>query len=126
MTLLIDKSKNNTRLILTATESYSGFTGAILQAFNEATNVELEISLPDDSSAYPDRYNEFNIPTSTLSGLTVGTYSYTIKSNEAIDIEHGILKVVDEALTPQGEVDSTYTFITPDDTADDFIVYQPQ
>lgn len=125
MTLLVDKSLSTVRLILTATESLNEFGDVELRLVNEATNVGHVISLHEDISLFPDRYNEFNEPIEAFSGLSVGVYTYQLYSSENQILETGLLRVVDSIQTPQEEMASTYTYITPADTDDDFIIYQP-
>lgn len=125
MTLVIDKSLSTQRLLFTANEIYSGFTGVVLNVFNLSTNVDESISLGEDVSPYPNRYNDFQVETNSFSALTKGTYSFRLSSNEAYNLETGLLKVVDEVQTPEQEIDSNYTYIEPTSTDDDYVIYQP-
>jgi hypothetical protein len=124
MTLNIDLSNSATTFIVTCTEINPVTSGSTLELNNLSTNVSYSFILPDDSSSYTTRYNQFDLPTSTFSGLTEGTYSFQIKdSNEGIT-EEGLLKVINGIYTPDEEVDNNYVFIPSTDEDDDYIVYE--
>lgn len=125
MTLVIDKSLSTQRLLFTANEIFTGFTGVVLNVFNQATNVDTSINLGNDVSDYPNRYNDFRPSTNLFTDLANGTYSFRLSCNERDNLETGILKVVDDVETPEEEVANTYTFIEPTSTDDDYVVYKP-
>ncbi len=122
--LVINQSDITTKFIVTVSEINTITTGSTLELFNQFTNVSTTYNLPADTSAYPTRYNEFVYSSSTFSGLSIGTYTYTIKDTSGVTTETGLLKVVGDVLTPQEQVNDIYTYITPSTTDDDFIVYE--
>lgn len=121
--LVINQSDITTKFIVTVSEINTITTGSTLELFNQFTNVSTTYNLPADTSAYPTRYNQFVYSSSTFSGLSIGTYTYTIKDTSGGTTETGLLKVVGDVLTPQEQVNDIYTYITPASTDDDFIVY---
>ena len=122
--LVIKKSDTTTRLIITLSEINVVTSGSTLELFNSFTNVSSSFVLPSDSSAYPERFNQFDISTNFFSTLTEGTYTYTIKDSTSGITETGLLKVVSDVLTPQEQVDDTYLYIPSLPSSDDFIVYK--
>lgn len=122
--LTINQSDISTRFIVTVSEINTVTSGSTLELFNQFTNVSTTYNLPADTSAYPTRYNEFVFSSSTFSGLSTGTYTYTIKDSTSATTETGLLKVVGDVLTQQELVDDIYTYIQPSSTDDDFIVYE--
>lgn len=122
--LVINKSNTSTRFITTLTEVNANTSGSTIELFNSFTNVNSVFALPLDSSAYPTRFNQFDILTNTFSAITEGTYIYTIKDSTSGITETGLLKVVSDVLTQQEEVDSNYTYIATTSSDDDFIVYK--
>lgn len=123
--LIINKSESITKLIVTVSEINVVTTGSTIELFNQYTNVNNSFNLPVDSSNYLERFNQFNLNTSIFSGLTVGTYTYTIKDSTSSCTETGLLKVVDDVLTVQEQIDENFIYIEPSSTDDDFIIYQP-
>ncbi len=122
--LLINKANINTQLITTVSEINAVTSGSTLELFNVFTHVTSVFNLPTDSSIYPTRYNSFVLPTTTFSALTNNIYNYTIKDSTSGITETGILKVIAEELTEEELVDSLYTYITPAETDDDYVVYE--
>lgn len=124
MTLIVNKTATYTRFIVTQYESNAVTTGSTIELFNRATNVNYTYALPADSSAYPSRYQEYILPTTTFSALTEGVYSFNILDGSGNGTESGLLKVIPEIFTQQGKVNSRYIYIPTSATDDDFIVYQ--
>jgi hypothetical protein len=121
--LVIDKSLSGNTLLVTVSEVNDITSGSTLHLFNRYTNVSVVYNLPNDTSEYPKRYNKFELPTLTFSGLSEGTYSYEIKDSLSGITESGVLKVINEKLTPKQKVDDNYIYIPSTSLDDDYIVY---
>jgi len=122
MTLTINLSLSAQTFIVTCSEINPITTGSTIYLVNQYSNTTNTYNLPDDSSPYPDRYNQFILPTSTFSGLTDGTYTFIIFDSGGNVTERGLLKVIDLKETTEQEIDNQYIFIASDSTDDEFIV----
>ena len=123
MTVTLNLSDTQMTFISTSFEVNPVTSGSTLVIFNKYTNVQYEYELPNDSSPYPDRYNEFIVETSVFSGLTPGQYTFKIKDSINNVTETGMLKVIKESLTPENGNDFIYIQQTEND--DDYLVYTP-
>jgi ubiquitin C-terminal hydrolase len=124
MMLIINKSEPQTKLITTCSEINPVTTGSTLEVFNLASNVTNTYSLPNDTSEYPERYNLFEVATSTFSGLTQGHYKFKIKDSQSATTESGLLRVITEIQTPDEKIESEFVFIKSNETEDDYIIYE--
>lgn len=123
MTIIVNDALMTTRILCTVSELDAVTSNCVLKVFNPYTNVSTQYNLPDDSSPYPDRYNEFLVPTSAFSGLSSGVYDFKILDSNSGTTETGLLRVVSSIQTPDQEVEEDY--IIPADDADEYLVYQP-
>ena len=126
MTIEINKSQSgNTRILLTITEGNTGTTttsGLTLQLESIYSNQNYEFSLPNDSSLYPARYNQYEMPITTFSGLTEGKYEYNILSSGST-IETGIMNLIDYTGTSETYYTNQYKSLPNTQADDDYIVY---
>lgn len=106
----------------TLTEINSNTSGSILELVNQSDNRNYNVFLPLDSSLYPNRYNRFDIPTTSLSQLTEGIYKFTAKDSSGNITETGLIKIVSESIS--SSIADTYLFITGSIESDDYITYQ--
>jgi hypothetical protein len=111
MTLSLDLSQPQTVFFVTS-------SGGTLDLFDKSSNVSSSFILTGSSSEFPDRYFKYEVSTDTLTGITEGTYKYTIGAAS------GLLKVVNEVLTPTQEVNANYIYVQESDSSDDYIVYR--
>lgn len=118
---MLNKAETSTKWVVTTYEMNPNTTGSTIELFNVATNVTSSHALPADSSPYPARYQEYQITTADYSGLTAGVYSYVIRDATSGTTETGLLRVVDNSLSPS----DNYVFITGSTTDDDYIEYNP-
>lgn len=121
--LVLNKNAPTIKLILTVYEINTVTTGSTLWLFDPYSNKTFSYQLPVDSSLYPERFNQFIVSGSTFSGLTIGSYNYSIKDGAGNVTETGMLKVTDNDYTVAETVAAEYVYITNGETDDDFIVY---
>jgi hypothetical protein len=117
--LLVDKQNVEQRLIVTVSENTKVTTPSYsMLVHSDFTNETFNIDLPDSTSLYPDRYDEFLINTTEFESLQPGHYSYTITEQTDGVVEKGVLMVIDT-------IPDQFSFIEGDETADDYMVYDP-
>ena len=122
--ILLNKSLSAQTIFVTAYEITPDVTtGMTLSLFNLYTNVSSVLTLGNDISLYPERINEYLI-LGSISGYSVGKYSFQVFNGSDIMVEEGICEIRDNVLTPTQEVDEQYTFIPPTATDEDYLVYQ--
>lgn len=122
--ILIDKSKTTNKIIVTVSEKTTVDSPVYtLALFSPYTNKDFTLTLPANTSPHPSRYDLFEMNTTLFADIEPGFLWYTI--TEATDgmVETGLMKVVDEVLTPQQEVDELFITMEPNPTEDDFITY---
>ena len=117
--MIIDKTQTTHQLLVTVSEVNSITSGCTLSLFNQASNTTTLISLPQDSSTYPDRINKYELPTSAFT--STGVFTYTIKDISGNTTQTGVLKVVDE--TQEEENNNGYVIPSFDETDDDILIY---
>jgi hypothetical protein len=124
--LIVDRSISDTKFICTLYDVNPIVTGSTLEMHNTYDNTDYVIELPVDSSDYPDRYQEFIIPTSSFSGMPLGQYVYTVKDANGSVTETGSMVIDNKVQTSELYVQDAYVvhsnISTSDD--DDFIVYE--
>jgi len=120
--LIIDKEKEQTRFILTLTEVAPDATEFTLNIFSPYSSQTFQFTLADNSSEYPERYDEFTLETSLFANCKPGKMNYKILNGDDV-IEEGILMVVDKIQTQEEQIAEQYISIEPEETDDDFIVY---
>lgn len=120
--LIVDLNKSDARFIVTVTEATTVtspvYTMMVESPFMKGT---YHMALPANTSPYKQRYDEFFINTSEFAGFGLGLYAYTITELTDGVVEEGVLliKNSDPLLA------NPYTVITPNESDDDFIVYNP-
>ena len=125
MTIEINKSlTGNTSFVFTISENNPDIvtSGLTLNLKNLFDNTDSQISLPDDSSEYPSRYNKYVLPISTFSGYSEGKYEYKIEVSGRI-IETGILNITSYTGSSSTEWTSNYQSLPTTEADDDYIVY---
>lgn len=91
--ILIDKSKDFQTIILTLSELSDGLIGEyVLKLNSDSDRKEYSISLPENNSLFPERFDLFNIETSVFESLNDGFYSYAVLLNDVV-IERGKAQV---------------------------------
>lgn len=117
MTLTLNKGEISTKWVVTTYEMNPNTDGCTIDLFNVATNVSMSFGLPNDSSPFPERYQQYIIDTADYSGVTNGIYTYTIKDSNSIVVEKGLLRVIENNESPI----SDFVFIQGEETDDDYI-----
>lgn len=102
--IYLEKSKQND-IILTL-NCDSNFTGHtfVLNLSNQQTNKQTNITI-NDISQYPNRYNEFIIPSGSTN-LTLGMYDYTVYGGSTI-LETGVCDVTGTSTTKTTQINTT-------------------
>lgn len=101
--ILIDKSKDFQNIILTLTELSDGLNGDyVLALISDSTRKQYTFQLPENTSAFSERFDLFTIETSVFSELNEGFYSYSISFNGDI-IERGKAQIK-AALNPSENI----------------------
>lgn len=116
--ILLNKTLPFQRLIVTITDRIITVDSSLkLSVENKESNINYELPLPENTSLYKDRYDEFIIPTSSISTWTPDKYVYQIiEVNSSAVLEIGLLHVIDTAPVQ-------FISIEEDSEADDFIIY---
>lgn len=129
--ILVNKALDEARLIVTVTEKATGAgNGYRLTIYSPFTKKDYSIVLPDNTSLFQSRYDEFIVPIEDFQDMEPGVYNYIIYQHnsegiDVIDLEKGVLKIVDNDKTEEQKITDQYDFIEPTETDDDFIVYEP-
>lgn len=101
--ILIDKSKDFQTIILTLTELSDGLIGNYqLTLKSDSTRKEYSFQLPENTSAFTERFDLFTISTDVFSELNEGFYSYQISLNDDV-VEIGKAQVK-AALNPSENI----------------------
>lgn len=134
--IIVNKGLDEARLIVTVTEKATGAgNGYRLAIYSPFTKKDYSILIPENTSLFQSRYDEFIIPIIQFQDMEPGVYNYTIyeyswfetieNGFDVTDLEKGVLKIVDNDKTEEQKITDQYDFIEPADTDDDFIVYEP-
>jgi len=118
--IVIDKTVELSRIVVTISENVSdssqGYNLSLHSPYDLHTYT---ISLPENTSAYQNRYDEFLLDTSIFNDMNEGQYYYTIKQvSDGKILETGLLEIIGTA------EDEVIISLEEDETEDDFIVYQ--
>lgn len=122
--IIIDKTLSNQRLIVTLSEHNPDDNNNLLfEVTNKVKNISYSLILPENTSTYKKRFDEFIIPTSSVLTWTEGRYMYMVwevnpTTNAKIqELEIGLLEVkkVDE---------NDFISIPTTDSEDDLYVYE--
>jgi hypothetical protein len=120
--LIVDKSQDTTRFIVTVTEATTvGDPVYTMMIHSSFTNGTFYLPLPQNTSPYPVRYDEFMVETSEFDAFPNGMYAYTISEVSDGVVERGVLVIKNSEETTEDQ----FTVITPDEDEDDFITYNP-
>lgn len=118
--LLVDKTNSQIRLLVTVSEATNVASPSyILHVYSPYTKQSFSLGLPGNSSPHPARYDEFILPVTAFNGIGAGVYHYSITEEIDGKLERGVMKVV------EAESDG-YESIIPEESVDDFLVYNPE
>jgi hypothetical protein len=124
--ITLDKSLQNQRIICTISEiEMADGNVPILKVENKQNNTNYTLNLPENSSLYKSRFDEFIFPTSQVNDWIEGKYFYAIweynSSTQQLvqELEIGLLQILDATKDSSSE----YVSIAVDDTTDDYYVY---
>lgn len=118
--ILIDKRKTNQRLIVTLTENSDNIDANYrLDVHSPFSNKSYSVNLPENTSSFKERFDEFILSTSLINDWETGFYNYSITEINAGMVEVGSLKVIDADTVPV-----PFISIQKTETDDDFIIYQ--
>ena len=124
--ITLDKSLQNQRVVCTISEiSMAVGNVPILKVENKQNNTNYTLNLPENSSLYKSRFDEFIFPTSQVNDWIEGKYFYAIweynSSTQQLvqELEIGLLQILDATKDSSSE----YVSIAVDDTTDDYYVY---
>ena len=84
--ILIDKTQATQQFAVTLWEHRTDYTGAdnyTLTLINDSTKTETEFTL-EDQSAYPARYNLFELTLEDMEDLSIGWHSYSISDEDGV------------------------------------------
>lgn len=118
--ITIDTTQSSVGLILTLAEKTTVESPDYkLVLYSPFTKKNYRVELGVNTSSFTFRYDEFILDSEIFKSMEEGVYFYSIyqTSVEENPIEVGLLKI-------KGEVEE-YVSITPDETEDDFITYDP-
>lgn len=124
--LIIKKEYQNHPIVVTVSEMNNALSPSYrLDLESDFTNKNYSIQLSGNTSPYPKRYDEFNIPSSAVTSFETGVYKYSIvETTTSTFCEVGMLKIVDSLKSYQQEVENSNVVYKPaNETDDDFIVY---
>ncbi|MBS1632684.1 MAG: hypothetical protein JST10_08940 [Bacteroidetes bacterium] len=110
--LIIDRSTSQSRFLVTQSEVNDSLATS-LNLFNRATNKEYTFELPEDTSPYPDRFNEYIFDNAVFAELPQGLYSFVITDDQNSIKERGLLQVQNDS-TPYS-VDDVFVSIESQD-----------
>ncbi len=117
--LLLDKTKETNEIVVTIIENLNTYTPSLgLVLYSPESKVTHEIALGENQSLFPERYDSFIIPKADFIDFNDGYYIYQIYHDTDLLLETGYLKIISDKKTVE------YVAIKPQETDDDFIVYQ--
>lgn len=131
--LLVKLDNLNHDFIVTLSEKAMGLeSGYRMELYSPFTKETFSFMLPDNISENPERYDHFKVDASFFPLKKVGTYEYKIYGYDTVNnediglLETGVLKVIDTQTSNTSAVNDLYQSITPDEDADDFMVYDSE
>lgn len=119
--ITIDPNLETVRFILTLTDKTTVENPEYtLVLYSPYTKKTYRTALGENISAYKFRYDEFILNSEIFKSMEAGAYFYSIyqTTEEQNPIEVGLLKII-------GQGNERFISITPNETDDDFIVYNP-
>lgn len=125
--LIINKEYQNHSIVVTVSDMNTAINPSYrLDLESDYTNKNYSVQLSGNTSPFPNRYDEFNIPNSAVTSFETGIYKYSIvETTTATFCEVGMLKIVDNLKSYQQELeDSNVVYKPSNENADDFIVYK--
>ena len=118
--LLVQKSLPEARFIVTISEKMtSPATNIHMKIHSDFTKVTYDVELGVNTSSWKSRYDEFKVPMTVFQDFLPGFYNYAIEADGS-PVEEGMLRVMDLAQVEQPLVE------IPEETHDDFLVYNPE
>ncbi|RZK46003.1 MAG: hypothetical protein EOO97_00060 [Pedobacter sp.] len=118
--LLVQKTLPEARFIVTISEKMAvPATNIHMKIHSDFTKVTYDIELGQNTSSWKSRYDEFKVPMTVFQDFLPGFYNYTIEADD-LAVEEGMLRVMD-----LGQVEQPLVEI-PEETQDDFLVYDPE
>jgi len=142
--LIINLSNINHRFIIAKSAFGLINLSTVMEIYSDFDKKEYSIPMVANTSLFSERFNEFIFPSVTFNVLIPGVYSWKIKDAgitttivngqpvlsvpigyTGLDLTYsvGMLKVIDDELTLDEELDEQYISIEPAASADDYVVF---
>lgn len=122
--LFVSLNESVIRLILTISERMVESSGTLsMVIYSPFTKRSFNLELPENSSAYPNRYDEFIISKNDFPVKEEGIYQYTVYDSLGNALENGSMKVLKTNKHIEGD-----SYISPSlpDVFNDFLVFDKE